>query len=133
MVATKAVLRRIYVRQIAILLVGVLCGAIIAEVVETIDQPHHHAVAPQITVTMPYSTTDVVSGRLGGITSSDTANDRLIRQTLSRESQTPAAEESMVIGGRLGGLESADAPTDAAIKRSLQREIGPGEGLNPVP
>jgi hypothetical protein len=105
------------------LFVGALCGALLMFGLTTLRQPSSAGTAPVVYVTPSGEMSAPLAGHLGGVTSSDPANDFLVRQALTDEM-------TALIGGRLGGIESSDTAVDASTKAALNRVVGPGEGLN---
>lgn len=129
--ATRPLQRRVELRWIVYLVVGALCGVLLVLGIDALLQGSTDTSEPLAEISTTY-TGAAVGGRLGGITSSDTANDFLIRQGLSTAAITTTSS-SAPVGGRLGGIDSADTPTDALFKQQAERIVGPGEGLNQVP
>lgn len=115
--------RRVDVTSFGLWFVGALCGALLMFGINTLRTEPQRGTSSLVFVTSLGEMAPPVGGRLGGIASSDTANDALVRREL-------AADASAAIGGRLGGVTSSDTANDAMINQGLQRVVGPGEGLN---
>ena len=146
MATTRIRLPRVELNAIALLLAGMLAGVILVVGITFFNQPS----AP--VVVLPEQVSEMPGGRLGGVTSADSANDWLVKQQLAAnppsadrlhvnlvggdqtlQNNEPAVPTAAVIGGRLGGIASSDTANDATVKTANQRIVGPGEGLNQVP
>lgn len=83
MATMKPTLRRIELRSIITVLAGLLCGVGIMTGVSLVHPLKQQAAEPIFVVGAPSVSPGVVGGRLGGINSSDTANDAAIRSELN--------------------------------------------------
>jgi prolipoprotein diacylglyceryltransferase len=133
MMTMQSFLRRVEVRWIGLWLAGAVCGVLLMIGISTLREPSHTSSASVADVLVPEEPSALIGGRLGGITSSDTATDWYVRQGLTVDAMPIPSSGPAAIGGRLGGIDTADTPTDAAAKKHSQQIVGPGESLNTVP
>ena len=110
--------RRIELSWIALLLSGVLVGALLVLGITQLGQARRQTSAP-VAVAPLTQVSETAGGRLGGLASADTAEDWQIKQGLLARSATVEASGSSLAGGRLGGLASADTANDAQVRQGL--------------
>ncbi len=155
MTTMRPYLQRIQLSWLGFWIVGALCGVLLVIGITALRHERPSPSPSLVFVTRSSEMAVLVGGRLGGLASSDTANDAAIRRALQAQTmvvvggwlggmassdtatdwairQSLNTSRAPVIGGRLGGIASADTPTDAAFKRADDRITGPGEGLNRV-
>ncbi|HET7037233.1 MAG TPA: hypothetical protein VFI42_16220 [Thermomicrobiaceae bacterium] len=117
--------QRVELSWIALLLSGMLVGAMLVVGITHLSQAQPRVSVPVVAAPQT-QVSETVGGRLGGIASADTANDSFVRQGLApavpapvagvphrkfvEQNEMPEAPEPP-IGGRLGGLTQADTPT----------------------
>lgn len=88
---------------VGFMLIGALCSALLLFGLGARLHETPSATTSMVFVTSSSEMDPPIGGRLGGIDSSDTANDARTRAALNA---------TMVVGGRLGGIISADAVVD---------------------
>lgn len=103
---------------IGFLFIGALCGALLLFGLGTLRHQTPSATTSIVFVTSSSEMAAPVGGRLGGIDSSDTVNDAIVKSSVSR-----------VRGPGEGLNQFVDNSSFAA---GAERITGPGEGLNPV-
>lgn len=119
--------QRIELSWIALVLSGMLVGAILVVGITHISQAKPQVGAP-VAVAPQAQVSETVGGRLGGIASTDTANDDFVRQGLAHAAIVQAPEP-LIIDGRLGGIESADTANDWLVRQGLSQTMVVGGRL----
>ena len=102
MATMRPLLQQFKLSWIAFWIAGALCGALLMIGISTLRQTSQDSTAPVVIVTTFTGTTVPVGGRLGGITSSDTATDWLIRQAITADSASQTAAFNPVGEGLTG-------------------------------
>ncbi len=148
MATMKHPLRRVDINHITALVAGLLCGASLVFGVNTLHPLTHQPAPPVIVLPAPSGSDGVIGGRLGGITSADTAVDAEIRAGLAPAAgnydlprtdeltfyhQQWLIQQGAATGGRLGGQQSSDTANDGAIRAGLNGStMIPDPGQPPV-
>ena len=113
-----ATMRRFDANSIGFWFIGALCGVLLMVGITALRQQHHETTSSMVFVTSSSEMAAPVGGRLGGIDSSDTANDAIVKASVSR------------VRGPGEGLNQFVDNSSLAV--GAGRITGPGEGLNPV-
>lgn len=135
MTTMRPLLRRVELTWIAFLLVGALCGALAMFGVDALRQSSHDATAPLVAAPVQAPNSVPLGGRLGGISSSDTATSWYLLHEFNPVATTlsvagPAAAPSVEAPLGEGFIGSHDRAVDAVAV--TPRIVGPGERLNTV-
>jgi hypothetical protein len=103
---------------IGFVFIGVLCGALLLFGLGTLRRQPPSATPSMVFVTSSSELAAPIGGRLGGLNSSDTANDAIVKAQVSR-----------ITGPGEGLHQFVD---NSRFPVGVERITGPGEGLNPV-
>ena len=113
MATLRTQFHRVELHEIALLVAGMIVGALLVAGITALQPATRSASVPQVVAALPTERFDATGGRLGGIASSDTATDWRERQSLS---------SGAVAGSTFSGLgldgEGADILMSAPASQS---------------